>query len=161
MDLDRGRRLSRDGPDGQEEKTLAGGARLRGGQPSGILARPITACMTFLRLQRFLIGPGLFVELACCSQLMKRGSRETIGLQLPTLQFCCSLRGLFPLLPTLENKGCAAVSRQLAARSTKLPGQAGWRAAEFTCLRLCSPDSPRSSSLLQLALCRMQQCSGP
>lgn len=61
---------------GKEEKTLAGGARLRGGQPSGILARPIRACMTFLRLQRFLIGPGLFVELACCSQLMKRGSRD-------------------------------------------------------------------------------------
>lgn len=67
--------------------------------------------MTFCVFNGFLIGPGLFVELACCSQLMMREKRleKTIGPQLPTLHLCCSLRGLFPLLPTQEDKGCAAV----------------------------------------------------
>lgn len=123
-------------------ENLGHGARYVGDNPQEFCAGPITACMTFA-LQRFfplpLIGPGLFVELACCSQLreaQKLERRSGFSCQL------CSLLQRPGPIPTFADAGRQGLcSRVVPIGCTiNLIARRGWRTAEFT--SLCSPDSP-------------------
>lgn len=113
-----------------------------GDNPQEFCAGPITACMTFA-LQRFfplpLIGPGLFVELACCSQLreaQKLERRSGFSCQL------CSLLQRPGPIPTFADAGRQGLCSRVApiGCTINLIARRGWRTAEFT--SLCSPDSP-------------------
>lgn len=89
--------------------------RLRGGQPSGIAGRPNHGrCMTFfvcLSSTVFLGTPVFLLDLgARILQLADGEKRETIALlQLPTLHFCCSLRGHIPTFADAREQEQGAV----------------------------------------------------